>query len=71
MMSDSERSSKIAKLDGTNFQSWKFNMKCLLMSKGLWRYVDESSLIVKPEVLTEGDSVTAEVAAKSKEKVNE
>ena len=71
MMSDSDRSSKIAKLDGTNFQSWKFNMKCLLMSKGLWRYVDESSLIVKPEVLIASDTVSADAVAKSREKVNE
>ena len=70
-MADSERSAKIVKLDGTNFQSWKFNMKCLLMSKGLWRYVDGDSLITKPEVLTVSDTVTADAAAKSKEKLNE
>ena len=46
-------------------------MKCLLMSKGLWRYVDESSLIVKPEVLIASDTVSADAVAKSREKVNE
>ena len=72
-MADSERGLRIAKLDGTNFQTWKFNMKCLLMGKGLWRYVDASNLVVKPEVVTASVSgnVSTEAAAKSVEKLNE
>ena len=70
-MADIENRSKIIKLDGTNFQSWKFNMKCLLMSKGLWRYVDNSNPVVKPEVTTlntEGTNATD--VTKSLEKLN-
>ena len=70
-MADSVRGLKIAKLNGRNFQSWKFNMKCLLMEKGLWRYVDASNLIVKPEVLVAGPTVSADAVAKSVEKLNE
>ena len=70
-MADSARGPKIAKLNGRNFQSWKFNMKCLLMEKGLWRYVDATNLIVKPEVLVESQTVNADAVAKSKEKLNE
>ena len=45
---------KIEKLNGANYMSWKFNMKCLLMEKGLWGFV--SGTVVKPEVLTLSDS---------------
>ena len=72
MASDSAaRGLKIVKLNGRNFQSWKFNMKCLLMERGLRRYADDTNLIDKPEVKVEGDNVTAEDVKKSKEKLNE
>ena len=45
---------KIEKLNGANYMSWKFNMKCLLMEKGLWGFV--SGTVAKPEVLTVSDS---------------
>ena len=31
--------SKIESLTGANYQSWKYNMKLVLMDKGLWGYV--------------------------------
>ena len=48
---------KIVKLNGKNFQSWKFNMKCLLMERGIWRYVDNDNPITKPEVKVNGIQV--------------
>ena len=38
-------SGKIAKLDGSNYQSWKFQMKVLLMNKDLWGYIQGSERI--------------------------
>ena len=60
---------KIEKLNGANYMSWKFNMKCLLMEKGLWGFV--SGTVVKPEVLTENGTVTAVQVAESKVKLEE
>ena len=36
----------IEKLDGSNWNSWKFQMKHLLMAKGLWNLVDGSEVLV-------------------------
>ena len=30
----------IDKLDGSNWQTWKFQMRHLLLAKGLWGFVD-------------------------------
>ena len=38
----------IEKLDGANWMTWKFQMKHLLLGKGLWGHVDGT------EVLPEG-----------------
>ena len=40
----------VDKLDNSNWMTWKFQMRHLLMAKGLWKYVD-------------GSEVHAEVAA--------
>ena len=40
----------IAKLDGNNWNTWKFKMKHLLVAKGLWSLADGS------EVLADGAS---------------
>ena len=31
---------KIERLDGKNYQSWKYNIKLVLMERGLWGFVD-------------------------------
>ena len=41
-MNEENISNKIEKLDGTNYKTWKFNCKLLLMSKSLWEIVDGS-----------------------------
>ena len=42
-----EREAKIVKLNGNNYQTWKYNVKLLLMNNGLWSYV--KGLETKPE----------------------
>ena len=62
---------QIIKLNGTNYQSWKFNVRCLLMAKGLWEYVRSNNLLVKPELKELGEGVTAADVANSKALLNE
>ena len=31
---------KIQHLNGRNYQSWKYNMKLVLMERGLWRFIE-------------------------------
>ena len=69
MASDHGSSMKIEKLNVNNFISWKFNMKCLLMEKGLWGFVTGTA--VKPEVKTENADVNADAVGKSREKLDE
>ena len=33
--------SKIEKLNGRNYQSWKYNVKLVLMERGLWGFTQE------------------------------
>ncbi len=40
-----EEKLSIDKLDGTNWMTWKFQMKHLLLAKGLWRLVDGSQTL--------------------------
>ena len=70
MASDSAGSIRpqIEKLNGQNYISWKFNMRCLLMERGLWGFV--SGKTVKPMVL-KTDEGTADQVATSVEKLNE
>ena len=53
---------KIERLNGKNFQTWKFNMKCLLMERGLWGFV--TGTVVKPIKLevVEGETTATDVA---------
>ena len=44
---------KIEKLDGTNYLTWKNNMKLVLMERGLWGYVDGHEL--KPKETDKAD----------------
>ena len=60
---------KIEKLNGENYINWKFNMRCCLMERGLWGFI--SGKLLKPEVKTEGDNVSADDVNKSKEKLSE
>ena len=46
----------IDKLDGSNWITWKFQLKHLLLAKGLWKYVDGSAVLA--------DDATAEQRAK-------
>ena len=50
----------IEKLDGSNWNTWKFQMKHLLMAKGLWGLVDGS------EVLANEASAVAEALFRSR-----
>ena len=68
--SDGDAINKVIKLNGSNFQSWKFNVRCLLMAKGLWGYVRSNDPIVKPELKVLGTGVTAEDVANSKQQLN-
>ena len=38
-MADAEEKLSIAKLGSDNWNTWKFQMKHLLLAKGLWNYV--------------------------------
>ena len=69
--SESGNNIRIDKLNGTNYRNWKFNVRCLLMERGLWGYVNGS--IVKPEVKVENvaQNISKEEATKSKEKLDE
>ena len=72
MASDSGSNSiRIEKLNGTNYRNWKFNMRCLLMERGLWGYVNGS--VEKPEAKIESveNNVSKQDADKSKEKIDE
>ena len=46
----------IDKLDGSNWITWKFQLKHLLLAKGSWKYVDGSVVLA--------DDATAEQQAK-------
>ena len=61
--------SQIEKLNGQNYVSWKFNMQCLLMERGLWGFI--SGKIKEPVVLKTEDGNTADKVAASVEKLNE
>ena len=37
----------IDKLDGSNWTTWKFQMKHLLLAKGLWGLVDGTEVLVE------------------------
>ena len=54
-----ERLTQIEKLNGKNYQSWKYNMKLVLMEKGLWGIADGSE--VKEE-----DDANADAKTKAK-----
>jgi hypothetical protein len=51
----------IEKLDGSNWTTWKFQMKHLLMAKGLWKVVDGTETVP--------DAADAAVVAKYHQKV--
>ena len=53
---------KIEKLNGRNYQSWKYNMKLVLMEKGLWGIADGSE--VKVEVAADADAKTKTASEK-------
>ena len=37
----------VDKLDGTNCMTWKFQVRHLLLAKGLWGYVDGSEVLAE------------------------
>lgn len=37
----------IDKLDGSNWTTWKFQMRHLLLAKGLWRHVDGTAVLAE------------------------
>ena len=38
--SNERDAAKIEKLNGSNYQTWKYNMKLILMERGLWGFID-------------------------------
>ena len=52
----------IDRLDGCNWVTWKFQMRHLLMAKGLWKY----SYVDGSEVLGEGASERAQAEFREK-----
>ena len=46
-------------------------MRCLLMERGLWGHVRKDNPLVKPEILTAGDTVSQTAVNESKEKLAE
>ena len=65
-MASETRGPQITKLNGENYQSWKFNMKCLLMERGLWGYVRKDNPLVKPVIKIEGEGISASDVAQSR-----
>ena len=43
---------KIEKLNGKNYQSWKYNMKLVLMQRGLWGFTQEGQETAREETAT-------------------
>lgn len=37
----------VEKLDGSNWITWKFQVKHLLLAKGLWKYADGSAVLAE------------------------
>ena len=37
----------VEKLDGSNWITWKFQLRHLLMAKGLWKFVDGSAVLAE------------------------
>ena len=56
---DHHRHDEIDKLNGTNYQSWKYNIKLVLMARGLFSIVDgsEKAPEIKEEDATKADSI--------------
>ena len=50
---------KIEKLNGMNYNSWKYNIKLLLMEKGLWNIVQgkEKKPVIKEEDKDKAESI--------------
>ena len=50
---------KIEKLNGRNYPSWKYNVKLMLMERGLWGIVNgsEKAPVIKTEDATKDDSI--------------
>ena len=57
--SDKCRHEDIEKLNGTNYQSWKYNVKLVLMSRGLFSIVDgtEKAPVIKEEDVQKPESM--------------
>ena len=43
---------KIEKLNGKNYQSWKYNVKLVLMERGLWGFTQEGKEVPPEETAT-------------------
>ena len=43
---------KIEKLNGKNYQSWKYNIKLVLMERGLWGFTQEGQETPPAETAT-------------------
>ena len=41
----SDSTMRIEKLNGTNYQTWKFNVKLMLMQKELWGIVEGTEVV--------------------------
>ena len=61
MADDRSMDIKIKKLDGTNYQSWKFQMKLVLMEKDLWGFIED----VEVNVATDSPEVQGKFRSRS------
>ena len=50
----------IEKLDGSNWITWKFQSRHLLMAKGLWKFVDGSAVLAEDPTREEREKFQAE-----------
>ena len=50
----------IEKLDGSNWITWKFQLRHLLMAKGLWKFVDGSAVLAEDPTREEREKFQAE-----------
>ena len=48
-MSSLSETIKIEKLNGKNYQSWKYNIKLILMERGLWGFSTQEGQETPPE----------------------
>jgi hypothetical protein len=49
---------KIEKLSGKNYQSWKYNIKLVLIERGLWGFTQEGKETTLAETVTNAGKIS-------------